>query len=214
MKEKQFHFVYITTNIINNKQYVGDHSTNNLEKDNYLGSGKYFIKALNEYGKENFKREIINFFDTKQQSFDAQEKYINEYNTLVPNGYNIHPTGGSKAGYCSEEARKKISESNKGCIPWNKGKHGIYSKETLEKIAKGSKVHSSSMKNKHYDEKVKQKMKKSAQTRDNTSFRTEEYRKRQSEINIGKHSRVFSDEHKQKLSESHKGQIPWNKKLI
>ena len=38
------HFVYITTNLINGKQYVGDHSTNNLEKDKYLGSGKTTLK--------------------------------------------------------------------------------------------------------------------------------------------------------------------------
>ena len=80
-------FVYITTNLLNGKQYVGDHSTNNLN-DGYIGSGyPYFIRAIKEHGKENFKREILEFFDTKEEAFAAQEKYIIQYNTLAPNGY-------------------------------------------------------------------------------------------------------------------------------
>lgn len=122
--EKKYHFVYITTNLINGKQYIGDHSTSNLE-DTYLGSGKaVFIPAVNKYGKENFKREILEFFDTKENAFTAQEKYIKKYNTLVPNGYNVDPIGGhgTNGGYMSKESREKLSNSLKGRIPWNKGK--------------------------------------------------------------------------------------------
>jgi group I intron endonuclease len=105
------HFVYITTNLINGKQYVGDHSTNNLEKDKYLGSGKTTLKfAIKKYGKINFKREILEFFPTRKEAFDAQEKYIIKYNTLTPNGYNISPKGGSQcSGGVSEETKKRMS---------------------------------------------------------------------------------------------------------
>ena len=91
--EKQFNFVYITTNLLNGKQYVGDHSTDN-KNDTYLGSGRpYFSRAVKADGKENFKREILEFFSTKKEAFDAQEKYIIQFNTLSPNGYNISPKG-------------------------------------------------------------------------------------------------------------------------
>ncbi|MDD5649243.1 MAG: NUMOD3 domain-containing DNA-binding protein [Candidatus Nanoarchaeia archaeon] len=116
--EKKYNFVYLTTNLINNKQYVGDHSTNNLNcghTKNYKGGGKIIKEAQRKYGKENFKREILEFFSTKLEAFDAQEKYIIQYNTLSPNGYNISPTGGTYNGGChSEKTRKKISNLKKG----------------------------------------------------------------------------------------------------
>ena len=34
----------------------------------------------------------------------------------------------------SEETRNKLSRSHRGKIPWNKGKHNVYSDETLEKM--------------------------------------------------------------------------------
>jgi hypothetical protein len=117
--EKQFNYVYIITNLINEKQYIGEHSTNNLN-DRYLGSGKYLIKAIKKYGKGNFKKEILEQFNTKEEAFNAQEKYINEYNTIIPNGYNISPHGGRgmkgacKSRHLSIAHKQKISVALKG----------------------------------------------------------------------------------------------------
>ena len=47
--------------------------------------------AIKKYGKENFKKEILEFCDNKEEAYHLQIKYINEYNTLSPNGYNISP---------------------------------------------------------------------------------------------------------------------------
>jgi group I intron endonuclease len=132
--EHNFNFIYITTNLINGKQYIGDHSCDNLEKDKYyVGSGNILYEAIYKYGKKNFKREILEFFPTKQSAFDAQEKYIIEYNTLTPNGYNISPKGGMNVrGCCSEETKRKISEANRGKDTWMKGKH--HTEEAKEKL--------------------------------------------------------------------------------
>jgi len=122
------HYVYLTTNLINGKKYIGDHSTNKLN-DNYIGSGRpVFKSAIKKYGRENFKREILEFFETKEEAFNAQEKYINQFNTLIPFGYNISPKG----GHCkssgpwsnkklSEKHKQNISNKLKGIKTWNKG---------------------------------------------------------------------------------------------
>ena len=148
--KKKFNFVYITANLINGKQYVGEHSTDNLEKDNYLGSGRLFSQKVKQYGRKNFKKEILEIFPTKQEAFDAQKLYINLYKTHISQGgYNKDWTG----GWCadkdwSEERRKNHSTSLIGRkspfegrrhsfgaiqiikakralqIPWNKDKTG------------------------------------------------------------------------------------------
>ena len=107
-------FVYVTTNLINGKQYVGDHSTQNVN-DTYFGSGRIFLKALKKYGKENFTREILKIYNTRLEAYIAQEYYINLYNTLYPLGYNISPKGGHEVkGSVSEFTKEKISLKQKG----------------------------------------------------------------------------------------------------
>ena len=120
------HFVYLTTNLINEKQYIGDHSTDNLN-DGYLGSGIALKNSVKKYGKKNFKNEILDFFDTKKEAFDAQERWINEFNSLIPMGYNISPKGGLGIPGCLSEKslkrmRDNVSKANKGRRSHRKGK--------------------------------------------------------------------------------------------
>lgn len=112
---KIYNYVYITTNLITGMQYIGDHSTNNLN-DKYLGSGKIIIDAIRKYKKKNFSKSIIEYFKTRQEAFDAQENYIKMYNTLYPNGYNLSPTGGHgiNGGKLSQSTKDKISLIHKG----------------------------------------------------------------------------------------------------
>jgi hypothetical protein len=45
------HYIYKITNLINNKIYIGKHSSKNMNKDNYIGSGYLLLKAIKKYGK-------------------------------------------------------------------------------------------------------------------------------------------------------------------
>jgi len=105
---KKYNFVYLTTNLVNGKQYIGDHSTNDLN-DGYLGSGNLIIKALKKYGKENFKKEILEETFSRSNAYKLQKKYIQEYNTLTPNGYNIDRKGGQEP-LSIYESHEKLDE--------------------------------------------------------------------------------------------------------
>jgi hypothetical protein len=146
-------YVYLTTNLITGKQYVGDHFINVKDKKYYYGSGILISKSLKKYGEQNFFKEILDWFETKEEAFNSQEKYIQKYNTLQPNGYNISPKGGHQiTGSFSEDTLKILSDKSKGHIPWNKGKsmsksskdqmskshQGLsHSQKTKDKIGKG-----------------------------------------------------------------------------
>ena len=48
------YFVYLTTNLINGKRYVGSHKGS--INDYYLGSGNIINEAISKYGKKNFRK--------------------------------------------------------------------------------------------------------------------------------------------------------------
>lgn len=75
--EKKYHFLYKTTNLKNGTYYLGMHSTSKLD-DGYLGSGKRLRRSIRKYGKENFKIEILEFFESREDLSDAEKKLITE----------------------------------------------------------------------------------------------------------------------------------------
>ena len=79
--------IYKTTNLINGKIYIGKDCLNNI---NYLGSGLNLVKAFKKYGKENFKKEILQECYSKEELNEAEKIWIKNLNSRNPNiGYNI-----------------------------------------------------------------------------------------------------------------------------
>ena len=116
--------VYKTTNLINGKIYVGQDTKNNPK---YLGSGKLLKKSIAKYGKENFRKEILESCVDKNL-LDEREKYwILTLNSRDPKiGYNIANGGEGASGFKhSAETKEKISKLHKG---------KKLSKEHIEKI--------------------------------------------------------------------------------
>jgi len=89
---KKYHFVYKITNLINQKYYIGVHSTNNLE-DGYMGSGTAIKNAIQKYGIENFKREILEFVQTSEEKWLAEIKHVTLDVVRDENSYNMAPGG-------------------------------------------------------------------------------------------------------------------------
>jgi hypothetical protein len=109
------HYLYKITNLINNKIYIGIHSTDNLD-DGYFGSGKVLIKAIKKYGKENFKKEIIEQFESREHASIQEELIVNEDFIKRVDTYNCK-IGGDNSGILgykfSDEALSKRTMSRK-----------------------------------------------------------------------------------------------------
>lgn len=79
--------IYLTTNTINGKKYVGMDSNNN---PNYLGSGSLVLKAIKKYGKENFKKEILESCSSVKEMEERETYWIMKFNALKdPLFYNL-----------------------------------------------------------------------------------------------------------------------------
>ena len=87
-----YHYFYKITNNINGKYYYGIHSTENLN-DGYMGSGSALKRAFKKEGKNNFSKEIIKFFDNRQDLEEYEKKIVNENLIYSEKCYNI-ATGG------------------------------------------------------------------------------------------------------------------------
>lgn len=116
---KIYHFIYKTTCIINNKYYIGLHSTKNIN-DNYLGSGLILKQAIRNYGKENFKKEIIEYCNTREELKTREKEIITTEMLNDPMCYNIIEGGEANAGQYvwnskhASEIKKRFSEMNTG----------------------------------------------------------------------------------------------------
>jgi group I intron endonuclease len=87
------YFLYKTTNLINNKIYIGVHATKHIN-DCYLGSGKHLKNAIKKYGKENFKREILEFFNSYEDALLKENEIVNQDFINRIDTYNIVNGGG------------------------------------------------------------------------------------------------------------------------
>ena len=92
-RQRKYHFIYKTTNLINNKYYIGMHSTDNLD-DGYIGSGSRLWRSIQYYGKENFKVEILEFLNDRTSLKTREREIVNEEAIKDPMCMNLALGGG------------------------------------------------------------------------------------------------------------------------
>ena len=133
---KQY-YIYLTINLINGKKYIGKHY-GELD-DSYLGSGTILQKAINKYGKQNFKKEILYISKNEEENCIKEKEFIQAFNaTQSEQFYNIHEGGiggNTIAGWTKKQKEnysKKLSLKYSG---ENNPRYGIHlTEETKNKI--------------------------------------------------------------------------------
>lgn len=134
----RYSYVYLTTNKINGKNYVGQH--HGYLDDKYLGSGKLILKAIDKYGANNFYKEIIAICNSQKELNILEDCYIILYKSIGKAEYNL--SKGGLGGTLSEESRSLISKNKR---KYYETPEGQQLKEHLRDINTG-KRHSDSTK--------------------------------------------------------------------
>ena len=135
-----FGFLYIITNKITNRKYVGKKNFRKINGEQsdwqkYISSSKYLKKDIKTYGVDNFSFEIIELANSNIELSTLEEKFQiknNVLTSLLPGGekewynmnirgYKFNTTGVSMV--FSEDHRKKLSQKQSGKNNSFFGKH-------------------------------------------------------------------------------------------
>lgn len=138
--ENKKYCIYIHTNLINNKKYVGITSIKpsyRWSNGNGYKRNIHFWNAIQKYGWDNFKHEIILRNETYEYACAVEKCLIKHYRTTNPlYGYNRDPGGHSGIPH-TEETKQKMRASH---ADYSGENHPLYGKqhkqETKDKISK------------------------------------------------------------------------------
>ncbi len=103
MENTYKYIVYQTTNLVNNKIYIGVHKTANPDVfDGYIGCGVYvnsahsyeksktaFQQAVKEFGPDKFRRTTLRVFDTAEEAYSLEAELVTESYLARNDVYNM-----------------------------------------------------------------------------------------------------------------------------
>jgi group I intron endonuclease len=208
--------IYKITHKQSGKCYVGQTTRSIKRRLKEHKNSSYCARlyhAIKKYGIDAFSIDIVAEYDNLEDLNNAEEYYINYYNSLSPNGYNLL-TGGKNKKH-SEESKQKMSAALKGkSKPWLKGKGPFegkrHSEESKKKMSLGQKGNTAHLGKSHSTEtKIRISLAKKGK---HSSIKTE-FKKGKENPMFGKH---HTEETKAKMSAAKKGKssprkgIPWS----
>jgi group I intron endonuclease len=116
-----YFIVYKTTNIKNNKFYIGTHKQSKCDPydfDGYLGSGSTLKKAISKYGKDNFVRDTLFVFSSLDEAFNKEMSLLSHllgrddcYNIDKGGIGNVQDNLNRKSPEYLKEMRKRVATS-------------------------------------------------------------------------------------------------------
>jgi hypothetical protein len=107
-----FYTIYKITNTKDGKEYIGKHQTKDLD-DGYMGSGKHLKRAIEKYGVENFRKEILHVFDTEDEMNAKEAKIVTEEYCARDDTYNLCPGGHGGWGYINGNKELRVAKNKK-----------------------------------------------------------------------------------------------------
>lgn len=101
-----YYYIYQITNLVNNNIYIGVHRTVDLD-DGYMGSGKIIKRAIAKYGLDNFKKDILEFFETSELMYAREKELVTDEFLLREDTYNLRRGGFGGFDYLNKIGKNK-----------------------------------------------------------------------------------------------------------
>ena len=182
------HYTYLITNRTNDMKYIGVRSCDcNPVDDNYWGSSKYLTEAISNDGIDNFSKEVLKVWPTRDEAVAHEIKLhkkhnvgVNDkfYNKAIQKSVGFDTTGmpgscGFQGKTHTKESKQKMSESKKGIAKTaehnkknslaHRGENNpfygqTHTAETIEKIRQASTGKNNPMYGKKHSDEAKQKV--------------------------------------------------------
>ena len=110
-------FIYLTNNLINGKKYIGVCTRNS---ESYLGSGTLLKAAIKKYGRQNFKRTILEHCSSPKETYSKEIYYIQKYNAVKSDEFYNLSYGGNGGNSETQKEYWSNIEDNTVARNWSR----------------------------------------------------------------------------------------------
>jgi hypothetical protein len=128
--------IYETINLINGRRYIGKDKFND---PNYIGSGRILLRAIKKYGKDNFRKIILEQCNSEQELNEREKYWIQITNAQKSQKYYNIGTGGEGGDNFTYNPNKEIIRGHmkENRATHTKKPHTQTAKENQKLAAKG-----------------------------------------------------------------------------
>jgi group I intron endonuclease len=205
--DDRIHYLYRIINRINGKIYIGQtvqpQKRWNQHKNDAAHPTMIIHYAIKKYGNDAFIFEVIASCKTWDDANDTETLLVSQYNSLVPNGYNVS-LGGINAPK-SEEWRQKMRDWHASLTPEEKEARSKMHSEFMIKFLAENGHPCLGLK---WTDEQRANLSATLKSLDKDAIYTEEVRQRMSEAHLGL---IDTKETKQKKSEA--AAIAWAERI-
>ncbi len=112
----KIHYLYKIENKLNQKIYIGIHSTENIN-DGYMGSSVLVSQAIEKYGENNFSKTILEYCNNREELVELERKVVDEEFVNRRDTYNL-TVGGAGLASTWEKSNETIAYKLKNDPIW------------------------------------------------------------------------------------------------
>lgn len=152
-----FFYIYKITNKLNGKIYIGVHKTKDLN-DGYFGSGKILGRAIEKHGRENFEKEILEFFSSYEEALEKEKETVTDEFLLREDVYNVRRGGTGGFDYINKKGLNYL-KTNPGIGEKNNFYGKTHSEETKALLSEYRKKQVMPQRTQEHNEKIRNALK-------------------------------------------------------